>query len=176
MSEPFNVQQVIEKNVYQGDKLPILTCLVNLVQTEVAVEAIEEAVINEINGHVPTITVKNEHWLAVAWLLFAHKDWKLHYLRHLSGIDQQTHLEVIYHLLNMHTQAEVVIRVKTERSAPIVASVTSIWQTANWNEREVYDLLGISFSGHPDLRRIMMPDDWIGHPLRKDYVAADTEV
>lgn len=157
-------------------KQPVLDQLVALLKAEIAEDAVEEAVINEINDHLPTVTVKNEHWLAAADLLRKHGDWSCDYLRNLSGTDQETHLEVIYHLINLNTKAEVAVRVKTDREAPSIASVTPIWPTADWNEREVYDLLGISFPGHPDLRRIMMPDDWVGHPLRKDYVPLDSEV
>jgi NADH-quinone oxidoreductase subunit C len=66
--------------------------------------------------------------------------------------------------------------VKTNREEASIPSVTLLWSTANWNEREIFDLLGIDFPGHPDLRRIMMPDDWVGYPLRKDYVSIDPEV
>lgn len=157
-------------------KQPILDELVALLKAEIAEDAVEEAVINEINDHLPTVTVKNEHWLAAAELLLKHGDWSCGYLRNLSGTDQETHLEVIYHLINLDTKAEVAVRVKTDREAPSIASVTPLWPTADWNEREAYDLLGIDFPGHPDLRRIMMPDDWVGHPLRKDYVPLDSEV
>ncbi|MBG9735108.1 NADH-quinone oxidoreductase subunit C [Paenibacillus alvei] len=157
-------------------KQPVLDQLVALLKAEIAEEAVEESFINEMNDHLPTVTVKNEHWLAAADLLRKHGDWSCDYLRNLSGTDQETHLEVIYHLINLNTRAEVAVRVKTDREAPSIASVTPIWPTADWNEREVYDLLGIDFPGHPDLRRIMMPDDWVGHPLRKDYVPLDSEV
>lgn len=157
-------------------KQPVLDQLVALLKAEVGEDAVEEAAINEVNDHLPTVTVKNDYWLVAAQLLREHKDWSCDYLRNLSGIDQETHLEVIYHLINLSTKAEVAVRIKTDREVPSIASVTPIWPTADWNEREVYDLLGISFPGHPDLRRIMMPDDWVGHPLRKDYVPLDSEV
>ncbi|BFH10794.1 hypothetical protein J6TS7_41120 [Paenibacillus dendritiformis] len=157
-------------------KQPILDALVALLKAEVAADAVEEAVINEENGHLPTITVKNEHWLACARLLRHHPEWSCHYLRNLAGVDRETHLEVVYYLINLSTKAEAAVHVKTDREQPSIASVTPIWPTANWCEREVYDLLGIDFPGHPDLRRIMMPDDWVGHPLRKDYEPLDSEV
>jgi NADH-quinone oxidoreductase subunit C len=83
---------------------------------------------------------------------------------------------VVYYPLNMERRETYCIKVRTDREQPSVASVTPLWETANWNEREIFDLLGIDFPGHPDLRRIMMSDDWVGHPLRKDYVPLDPEV
>ncbi|MGG4394724.1 NADH-quinone oxidoreductase subunit C [Paenibacillus thiaminolyticus] len=157
-------------------KQPVLDGLVALLKGEVAEDAVEEAVINEENGHLPTITVKNEHWLACASLLRHHPEWSCSYLRNLAGVDHETYLEVVYYFINLSTKAEAAVHVKTDRGQPSIASVTPIWPTANWCEREVYDLLGIDFPGHPDLRRIMMPDDWVGHPLRKDYEPLDSEV
>lgn len=157
-------------------KQPILDRLVALLKADVAEDAVEDAVINYENDHLPTVTIKNEHWLSCAHLLRRHADWSCDYLRNLSGVDQETHLEVVYHMINLSTKAEVAVHVKADREAPSVASVTPIWPTADWNEREAYDLLGIQFTGHPDLRRIMMPDDWVGHPLRKDYESLDSEV
>jgi len=80
----------------------------------------------------------------------------------------------IYHLYSMKHRHRVTLRVVMEREGPHVASVAGIWPAANWHEREAYDLVGIVFDGHPDLRRILLPDDWEGHPLRKDYVVQDT--
>ena len=64
------------------------------------------------------------------------------------------------------------LKVEADRAAPRVSSVEAVWKAANWFEREVYDLFGVSFTGHPDLRRILLPDDWVGYPLRKDYQEA----
>jgi NADH-quinone oxidoreductase subunit C len=72
-------------------------------------------------------------------------------------------------LLSIPTRQAVRLRVRLEGDDPTVDSVTTIWPTAEWHEREAFDLFGIRFSGHPDLRRIMMPENWEGHPLRKDY-------
>jgi NADH-quinone oxidoreductase subunit C len=155
---------------------PRLDHLVKLIKEQVGEAAIEEAFINERDAHLPYIVVKNEHWGGVALLLQQHCELKLNYLRNVSGIDQETHMEVAYHLLALDTKYEVCVKVKTSRETPSIASVSLIWPTANWNEREIYDLLGIDFPGHPDLRRIMMSDDWVGHPLRKDYEALDPEV
>jgi NADH-quinone oxidoreductase subunit C len=77
--------------------------------------------------------------------------------------------EVIYHLLSIPQKERVRLKVRLSGDAPAVESVTSLWPAANFFEREVYDLFGIRFTGHPYLRRIQMPENWEGHPLRKDY-------
>jgi len=77
--------------------------------------------------------------------------------------------EVVYHLLSIPKKERVRLKVRLNSSSPNVDSLTSIWPGANYYEREVFDLFGIRFAGHPYLRRIMMPEDWEGHPLRKDY-------
>jgi len=91
-----------------------------------------------------------------------------------SDEEKQT-LLVIYHLESFEPETgnirhEIELRVTVPRDKPDVPSVSRIWQTADWHEREGYDLMGINFVGHPDLRRILTDDDWTGHPLRKDYV------
>jgi NADH-quinone oxidoreductase subunit C len=77
--------------------------------------------------------------------------------------------EMIYHLLSISQKERVRLKVRLNSDAPAVESVTSVWPSANFFEREVYDLFGVRFTGHPYLRRIQMPENWEGHPLRKDY-------
>jgi NADH-quinone oxidoreductase subunit C len=77
--------------------------------------------------------------------------------------------EVVYELLSMARKERLRLKVRLPGADPKLDSVTSVWPSANWFEREVFDLFGIHFEGHPDLRRIMMPENWKGHPLRKDY-------
>lgn len=86
------------------------------------------------------------------------------------------HLEVVYHLSSIATKLTLVMKVKLPRwkddeegNLPEVPSVADIWPTGDWHERETFDLSGVNFVGHPDLRRILCPEDWLGHPLRKDY-------
>lgn len=76
---------------------------------------------------------------------------------------------VTYHLHNVNEHKRVRLTARVPGDEPRIASVTSVWPAANWYEREVFDLFGVQFTGHPDLRRILMPDDWEGHPLRKDF-------
>lgn len=80
--------------------------------------------------------------------------------------------DVVYHLLSLETRAVVRLKVRVgdmDEETPAVPTVTSVWPTANWYEREIFDLFGIAFAGHPHLARLLMPADWEGHPLRKDY-------
>jgi NADH-quinone oxidoreductase subunit C len=84
--------------------------------------------------------------------------------------------EVVYHLHSIERNERLRLKCRLAGSEPEIESVTSVWRGANWYEREVFDLFGIRFIGHPDLRRIMMPDDWEGHPLRKDYPVTGTRV
>jgi NADH-quinone oxidoreductase subunit C len=155
---------------------PRLDRVVALLSELIGQDTVEESYINEPNDHLPTIVVKNIRWLQAAKLFRSHNDLNCNYLRNVSGVDYETHMEVVYYPLNMDSRDCYCIKVRADREQPSIPSVTPIWETANWNEREIYDLLGIDFPGHPDLRRIMMPDDWVGHPLRKDYVPLDPEV
>ena len=100
---------------------------------------------------------------------------QFNYLMCLSGVDYGAgkNLGVVYHLQSMTLMHQIVLKVDLPRESPNVPSVALIWRTADWHEREAYDLFGIRFEGHPDLRRIFLPDDWEGHPLRKDYVVQE---
>jgi NADH-quinone oxidoreductase subunit C len=77
--------------------------------------------------------------------------------------------EIIYHLHSISRKERLRLKCRIGGENPEIESVTSVWRSANWYEREVFDLFGVRFANHPDLRRIMMPDHWEGHPLRKDY-------
>lgn len=83
-------------------------------------------------------------------------------------------LDLLYHISSIPLEHAVILKVTVGRDGQQVPSLASLWRTADWHEREIFDLFGLEFSGHPDLRRILMPADWQGHPLRKDYVEQET--
>jgi len=87
-----------------------------------------------------------------------------------SGVDYKDRIEVVYHLFSYKHRHGAVLKVKLPRDNPAVATAETVWKSANWMEREIFDLVGVTFEGHSDLRRLLMPEDWPGHPLRKDFV------
>lgn len=96
---------------------------------------------------------------------------ELDFCEDLTAVDwpKRNVIEVVYHLFSYRHRHGIVLKVEADRAKPVVPSVEAVWKAANWMEREVYDLFGVEFPGHPDLRRVLLPDDWVGHPLRKDY-------
>ena len=91
------------------------------------------------------------------------------YLFCLTCVDWKTHLTMVYHLESTKHRHIIVVKIKLDRTNPQVASVAALWRTAEFHEREVYELFGVNFQNHPDLRKLILPDDWQGFPLRKDY-------
>ena len=93
------------------------------------------------------------------------------FLSFVTSVDWKDRFEVVYYLVSTMHRHKLVLKVGvTDRDHPEVPSVTDIWATADWQEREIFDLMGIRFGGHYNMRRILLPDDWEGYPLRKDYV------
>jgi NADH-quinone oxidoreductase subunit C len=103
------------------------------------------------------------------------------FLSCLSGVDYGTeamHFGVVYHLASIPNQTQLTLKVSKENNRdleelPSFPSITSVYHAADWHEREAFDMVGIFFEGHPDLRRLLLPDDWDGYPLRKDYTTVD---
>ena len=87
-----------------------------------------------------------------------------------SGVDYKDRIEVVYHFFSYQRRHTAVLKVKLPRDNPSVETLENVWKSANWMEREIFDLLGVNFEGHSDMRRILMPEDWQGYPLRKDFV------
>ncbi len=107
---------------------------------------------------------------SVARRLKAHDEIGYETLNFIAGVDRGAHLESVYHLYSWKTNTSLELHVEVLREEPELDTVTAIWPAADWHERESWDLLGIRYRGHPDPRRILLPDGFIGHPLRKDYV------
>jgi len=123
----------------------------------------------------PTVVVDAGTLAKVATYLKDDVRFQFDSLMNLAGhdADGETDLSVIYHLYSTELKHYITLKVFTSRDEPKVASVAELHKTANWHEREAFDLYGINFEGHPDLKRILMEDDWEGYPLRKDYVPAE---
>jgi len=130
-------------------------------------EAVEES--REIS-EVSTLTVKANEIVYICAFLKEDAELRFDYLMSLSAVDWPDRFDVVYHLYSIPHRHYVTLKVKVDKQKPLVPSVTSVWKAANWQEREVYDMFGIEFDGHPDLRRILLEPDWEGFPLRKDYV------
>lgn len=144
-------------------------------------EAIEE--IYEFRGDT-WIYVRPEYLLDVCRLLRDDPDLSYLYISDVMGIDwlpkwqageKPKRFEVVYNLYSPVTFQRIFLKVRVNEGER-VPSVTPIWEGANYPEREVYDMFGIPFEGHPNLKRILMPDDWVGHPLRKDYPLGGEEI
>jgi NADH-quinone oxidoreductase subunit C len=118
----------------------------------------------------PSVKVAPGKLRDVALALRSDPDLKFDYLMCLSGVDlgKET-LGVVYHLSSMEHRHKITVRTDVPAAAARVPTVSDIWPTANWHEREAWDLVGVVFTDHPDLRRILLPEDYPGHPLRKDF-------
>ena len=119
-----------------------------------------------------TIRIKREHLLEVSRFLKEDPAAQFNFLSDLCGVDymgREPRFEVVYHLYSMEHKHRLRMKVSLSESDLSIPSVVSIWKTANWHERECFDLLGITFSDHPDLTRILTPDGFTDHPLRKDF-------
>jgi NADH-quinone oxidoreductase subunit C len=137
----------------------------------------------------PWIEVTAEGLVELCRYLRDEPDLRFNMLNCISGVDYfeadpkkaaktgwEPHVEVVYHLWSLPNKASLVLKVVLPRwrdgvegNLPRVPTVSGVWSTADWHEREVYDLCGVEFTGHPNLRRILCPEDWVGHPLRRDY-------
>lgn len=124
--------------------------------------------VQEFRGEV-TVVVEREHLVEVCRFC---QGLDYNFLSDVSGVDyypQEPRFGIMYHLYSMLRNRTLRLKVYLSGDDPVCTSITSVYPAANWLEREIYDMLGITFTEHPDMRRILMPEDWEGHPLRKDY-------
>ncbi len=128
--------------------------------------------VREFRGQV-SVTVRKNRIVDICGYLREERDLKFDYLTDLCGMDylgkKEKRFEVVYHLYSISQRHRIRLKAEVAEDDPKIDSVTPLWVGANWHEREAFDMYGIVFSGHPDLRRILLPEDWEGHPLRKDY-------
>ena len=108
-------------------------------------------------------------WKSFAMQLREFSTLHFDYLFCVTCIDWKTHLTMVYHFTSTKFRHTLVVKVKLDRDNPVIETVCDIWRTAEFHEREAYDLFGVRFAHHPDLRRLFMTEDWKGWPLRKDY-------
>ncbi|MBI2059636.1 MAG: NADH-quinone oxidoreductase subunit C [Nitrospirae bacterium] len=117
----------------------------------------------------PWIKIRPQDLAEVARTLHDNPELSFDALMCLSGVDYPNELAGVYHLFSYKHRHAIVVKTFVPKTDAHVPTVSGLWRGADWFEREAFDLLGIVFDGHPDLRRLMMPEDWVGHPLRKDY-------
>ncbi|RJQ38342.1 MAG: NADH-quinone oxidoreductase subunit C [Nitrospiraceae bacterium] len=126
-----------------------------------------------------SVTLKKDRILEICRYLHDDPDLCFDYLVDICGADyegkKEKRFEVVYHLYSIERCHAIRLKAEVTETKPEIASVTNIWAGAGWHERECYDMFGIAFSGNSDLRRILMPEDWEGYPLRKDYPVEGTE-
>jgi len=119
-----------------------------------------------------TVVVPRERLVRAAEYLRSEPSLQFTFLSDITTVDRfplEPRFETNYQLLSIEKAQRLRLKVRVPGNDAVLPTVTNIWPTANWHERETFDLMGIRFDGHPDLTRILMPDDWEGHPLRKDY-------
>ena len=119
----------------------------------------------------PRLHLPADRWRAVAEFLHGEPELAFDWLACLGGVDYAAdgRVAVVYDLWSTTHRHTFAVKAFADRADAHVPTVTDLWPAADWHEREAYDLLGVTFDGHPDLRRILLADDWVGHPLRKDY-------
>ncbi len=131
-------------------------------------------VTSAFNGEAmdPCFTVNSDRIKEVCLCLRDGPELKFEVLSDLTALDfpKENKIQVVYHLQSYTHGHLIVLKVDLPRDQPSITTMEGVWKVANWFEREAFDLFGINFEGHSDLRRIMLPEDWKGHPLRKDYL------
>lgn len=130
-------------------------------------DSVKELVQDEFTE--PYIVIDAKDIVDVCLFLRDEDDMKFDYPVNLSGMDYKKQLGVVYHLYSIDLKHRIALKVLVDKEKPEVESVEKVWKSMNWHEREAYDMYGIIFTDHPDLRRILNPYDWEGYPLRKDY-------
>jgi NADH-quinone oxidoreductase subunit C len=145
-----------------------MTLALNVSEIAPKIEAILPGNIVEYTGN--TLLVKSSALIQVAAFLKNSPELEFNYLNYLTAVDYLTYFEIIYDLVSLKYNQKLLIKTRlTDREKPALDSVVSLWKGADFQEREIFDLFGISFTGHPNLKRIFLWDGFNGYPLRRDY-------
>ena len=159
--------------IKQSKNDPVLEKYIKVIEDHVGKEVIKEAYINFSSKEVPTIIVDSKLYFKLTQFLRYNEQLAFDALVELHATDFESSIELYLYLYSYINKQHLVIKTQLDRNNPEIESITPIWPGANWPECEAYDLLGVNFKGHPYLHRILLGEDWIGHPLRKDYKAYD---
>ncbi len=138
-------------------------------ELKIIISGIETTATFEEGGEWINVIIGADQWKDFAQKLRNTQGLDLDYLFCVTCVDWKTHLTMVYHFTSTIHRHTIVVKIKLDRSEPAIETVSDIWRTAELHEREAYDLFGVSFINHPDLRRLFLTDDWVGWPLRKDY-------
>ncbi|MBU3745088.1 MAG: NADH-quinone oxidoreductase subunit C [Sediminibacterium sp.] len=130
-------------------------------------QELESTIVVEEGGEWTTVQVPVAAWKGVAHKLFSEQ--QLNFLFCVTGVDWKTHLSMVYHLRSTISDTTLVVKVQLNYEKPEIETVSDIWRTAEFHEREVYEMFGVTFIGHPDLRKLILPDDFEGFPMRKNF-------
>lgn len=122
------------------------------------------------SGDIIEIEVRREKMLEAAAYLRDNPELRFDFLSCVSGVDMLDRLQAVYHVHSLPNHLSLRLKATVDLTNPVVDSLVPVWPGANWHEREAYDLLGITFAGHPDPRRMLLEEDFEGHPLRKSYL------
>jgi NADH:ubiquinone oxidoreductase subunit C len=131
--------------------------------------AMHPSLVFEEGGEWLNMQIESAEWLPFAEKIRHADDLFFDYLFCLTCVDWKTHLTMVYHLSSTKHRHNIVLKSKLDRNNPEIETVCRIWKTAEFHEREVFELFGVKFLHHPDLRNLILPDEWSGFPLRKDY-------
>ncbi|MBI4321476.1 MAG: NADH-quinone oxidoreductase subunit C [Chloroflexi bacterium] len=152
-----------------ADRADVAATLVAAALEDNLAKAVPDAVVKLIPGRTPTVVVQAEKIVEVCGYLKNAPGLEFDYLVNLTSVDRIDYFEVVYHLYSIRLGHALTVKVQVERDQAIVPSVTGVWHGADFQEREVYDMMGITFTGHHNLKRILLYDEFVGYPLRKDF-------
>lgn len=125
--------------------------------------------LREVDWGIPSVVIPLANLIEISRFLKSTPGLEFDYLASVTAIDYLDRIDIVYQMRSIRLRQDLTLRVEVDREESIAPSVTSVWRAADFQEREIYDLMGVTFTGHPNLRRILLYDEFDGHPLRKDW-------